>query len=251
MALQEEFEKQGNWLFKNRSLLPLLILVVTLAFYLIIRTDGTDILPSLQVDGFNYQMGCLVVSFFGLIIRIYTVGHTPENTSGRNEKKGQLAESLNSTGIYSMVRHPLYVGNYFMWLGPALLTGNFWFIISFTLLYWLYYEKIMFAEEQFLRGKFGEMYLNWAEKLPAFVPSFKNFVKPELSFSWRKVFKKEKNGLAATFIIFALFDILGKWIEGREDYNYVFIYGTAVTLVIYLILKFLNKKTSVLDEKGR
>ena len=251
MALQEEFEKQGNWLFKNRSLLPLLILVVTLGFYLIVRTDVRNILPSLRVDGFNYQMSCLVVSFFGLIIRIYTVGHTPEKTSGRNEKKGQLAESLNSTGIYSMVRHPLYVGNYFMWLGPGLLTGNFWFIISFTLLYWLYYEKIMFAEEQFLRRKFGEMYLTWAEKLPAFVPSFNNFVNPELSFSWRKVFKKEKNGLVAVFIVFALFDTLGKWIQGREDYNYVFIYGTAVTLVVYLILKFLNKKTSVLDEKGR
>ena len=251
MALQEEFEEQGNWLFKNRSLLPLLILVVTLGLYLFVRTDTSGFLPSIETDGFNYQMVCLAVSFFGLIVRIYTVGHTPEKTSGRNEKKGQLAESLNSTGIYSMVRHPLYVGNYFMWLGPALLIGNFWFILSFTLMYWLYYEKIMFAEEQFLRGKFGEMYLNWAEKLPAFVPSFKNFVKPELSFSWKKVMKKEKNGLAATFVVFALFDIPGKWIQGRDDFNFIFIYGTGVTLVIYLILKVLNKKTSVLDEKGR
>lgn len=251
MALQEEFEEQGNWLFKNRSLLPLIILVVTLAFYLLVRMDLEVLSFDLGVDGFNYQMVCLLVSFFGLIIRIYTVGHTPEKTSGRNEKKGQLAESLNSTGIYSMVRHPLYVGNYFMWLGPALLTGNFWFIISFTLLYWLYYEKIMFAEEQFLRGKFGQMYLDWAEKLPAFVPSFKNFVKPELSFSWKKVLKKEKNGLAAVFLVFSMFDMLGKLIQGREDFNYVFIYGIGVTVIIYLILKFLNKKTSVLDEKGR
>ncbi len=250
MALQEEFEKQGNWLFKNRSLLPLFILAITLAYYLLIRSDTGFFSKAFESDEFNYQLICLLVSFFGLIIRIYTVGYTPEKTSGRNVK-GQLAETLNSTGIYSLVRHPLYVGNYFMWLGPALLVGEFWFIISFTLMYWLYYEKIMFAEEQFLRGKFGDTYLKWAEKLPAFVPNFKNFVKPELSFSLRKVLKKEKNGLAATFLIFALFDISGKWIQGKDDYNYLFIYGFAATLVIYIILKFLNKKTSVLDEKGR
>lgn len=251
MALQEEFEDQGNWLFKNRSLLPLIILMITLVFYLFKKMECNVFLINLYTKGFNYQMACLFVSFFGLIIRVYTVGYTPEKTSGRNEKEGQLAESLNSTGIYSLVRHPLYVGNYFMWLGPALLTGNFWFVVSFTLLYWLYYEKIMFAEEQFLRGKFGDMYLNWAKSLPPFVPNFRNFKKPELSFSWRKVLKKEKNGLAAMFLIFALFDVSGKLIQREEDFNYMFIYGTAITVVIYLLLKFLTKKTSVLDEKGR
>jgi len=251
MALQEEFEEQGNWLFKNRSLLPLIILVVTLGYYLYSKKVGTIFLADFNADDFNYQMGCLLVGFFGLLIRIYTVGYTPEKTSGRNEKGGQLAETLNSTGIYSLVRHPLYVGNYFMWLGPALLTGNFWFIVSFTLLYWLYYEKIMFAEEQFLRGKFGDMYLNWAKTLPPFVPHFKNFKKPELSFSWRKVLKKEKNGFAAMFLIFALFDISGKFIQGQDDYNFVFIYGTVLGIVLYAILKFLTKRTSMLDEKGR
>jgi len=252
MALQEEFEKQGNWLFKNRSLLPLIILVITLGYYLYTRKDGVTFSIDFSTDDdFSFQMVCLLVSFFGLIIRAYTVGYTPAKTSGRNEKKGQLAESLNSTGIYSLVRHPLYVGNYFMWLGPALLTENFWFVISFTLMYWLYYEKIMFAEEQFLRGKFGDMYLKWAENLPAFVPNFKNFVKPELSFSWKKVLKKEKNGLAATFLVFALFDVSGKMIQDQQDFNYLFIYGLGVTIIIYIILKYLSKKTSVLDEKGR
>jgi len=82
----------------------------------------------------------------GLFIRAYAVGHTPANTSGRNTKE-QLADELNTTGIYSMVRHPLYLGNFFMWLGAAVLTKNGWFIVAFILLYWIYYERIMFAEE--------------------------------------------------------------------------------------------------------
>ena len=37
MALQEELEKQGNWLFRYRSLLPLIILLLGTVLYL--RTE--------------------------------------------------------------------------------------------------------------------------------------------------------------------------------------------------------------------
>ncbi len=99
-----------------------------------------------------------------------TVGFAPKNTSGRNTAAGQMADELNVTGIYSIVRHPLYVGNFFMWLGPVLFLRSVWFTIVFCLVYWLYYERIMFAEEQFLRRKFGDAYDKWSEKVKAFIP---------------------------------------------------------------------------------
>ena len=68
------------------------------------------------------------MSFFGLGIRVFTVGFTPKNTSGRNTAE-QIADVLNTSGIYSMVRHPLYVGNFFMWLGIGLLTQNPYFVL--------------------------------------------------------------------------------------------------------------------------
>jgi len=154
MALQEELEKQGVWLFRYRSYLPLVVLLIGTILYL--RTEiypDTFFLEETPYEIF-YEMGCLLVSLLGLFIRIYTVGHTPKNTSGRNVKN-QLADYLNTTGSYSVVRHPLYVGNFLMWLGPALITGNLWFIVAFCFFYWIYYERIMFAEEQFLRKKFG------------------------------------------------------------------------------------------------
>ncbi|WP_317038972.1 hypothetical protein ACF3NR_05840 [Vaginella massiliensis] len=52
--------------------------------------------------------------------------------------------------MYSMVRQPLYLSNFLMWIAPAMLTGNFWFIVAFCLFYWVYYERFMYAEEQFL-----------------------------------------------------------------------------------------------------
>ena len=124
-----------------------------------------------EVMPFSFDLICLAVSTLGLLIRIYTVGHTPKNTSGRNTAEGQVADEVNTTGIYSLVRHPLYVGNFFMWLGPAMYAADIWFAISFVMLYWVYYERIMYAEEQFLVGKFGEIYASWAKITPAFILS--------------------------------------------------------------------------------
>ena len=252
MALQEEFETQGDWLFRYRSNLPLIILLIGIILYL--RTEiypETFFLENTPYEIYFERM-CLLISLFGFAIRVYTVGYTPANTSGRNTK-GQIADNLNTTGIYSLVRHPLYLGNFFMWLGIALLTGNFWFIIAFCLLYWIYYERIMFSEEQFLRKKFGNTYLEWAEKIPAFFPafSFRKFVKPKFPFSWKKVLKKEKNGLFAVFLIFCFFNVIGEFIEGKRDFDYVLIALCIATGILYLILKYLKKYTNILNEKGR
>ena len=161
MALQEELKTQGDFLFKNRSYLPLIILVIGLLVFIYQKHYNTEATGNWLPEFYDYIW--LGISLFGLYICVVTVGHTPKNTSGRNTKEGQIAEELNTTGIYSIVRHPLYLGNFFMWLGVAMLTENTWFVIAFILFYAFYYERIMYAEESFLRQKFGETYLDWAK----------------------------------------------------------------------------------------
>ena len=240
MALQEEMESQGNYLFRHRGTFPIIILVI--GFYIFLQRDKHE-------QGI-YEYVCFAIAMFGLYIRSYTVGHTPANTSGRNTS-GQLADDLNTTGIYSIVRHPLYLGNFFMWFGVALLTANLWFIVSFIFIYWVYYERIMFAEEQFLRKKFGAIYTSWAKETPAFLPTFNKFIKPSLPFSWKKVLKKEKNGLVAVFLIFFIFYATACYFEKQEINNSFLIYGSAFSVALYLFLKYLKKYTKVLDEEGR
>ena len=182
MALVHEFENSGNWLFRRRSWLPVFMVVAgIIVMYLgnrqAILFDMRD------------ELIFLGVSLFGQIIRILTVGFTPKNTSGRNTVNGQIADELNVTGIYSLLRHPLYLGNFFMWLGPVLFLRSFCFTLIFGLLYWIYYERIMFAEEQFLRRKFGEIYDKWSETVGSFIPYSLKFIRPNLPFSVRNVLR--------------------------------------------------------------
>ncbi|MFA6946044.1 MAG: isoprenylcysteine carboxylmethyltransferase family protein, partial [Pedobacter sp.] len=175
MALTEQMEGQGTWLFKHRGVLPLIIFVIGAGLFLKNESSPENWILKEKHYGIIFEMACLAVSFLGFLIRIYTVGYSRPNTSGRNTKN-QVADELNTTGIYSIVRNPLYVGNFFMWLGIAMLTGNFWFIIAFILFYFLYYERIIFTEEEFLKKKFGDTYLLWARKTPVIVPRFGAFV---------------------------------------------------------------------------
>lgn len=250
MALQEELELQGNKLFRYRSHLPLILLIVSIPVFIY-----TKIYSNLFQDYITYNLWELIsfgVCLVGLLVRVYTVGYTPKNTSGRNTTEGQVADVLNTQGIYSTVRHPLYVGNFFMWLGIAMLVQDLWYIIAFIFIYWVYYERIMFAEEQFLRKKFGEIYVKWSLKTPAFIPSLKNFSSNDLTFSWKKVIKKEKNGIAAVFIVFLLFRAIKDYIETETFVTDSYLlYITVGSVVLYFILKFIKKYTSFFDEEGR
>lgn len=248
MALIEELEDQGNVLFKNRSFIPIAFLASGLGVYLFKVNNMTY--PDL---GFNYWLICLAVGILGLLVRVYTVGHTPKNTSGRNTTEGQVADELNETGIYSLVRHPLYLGNYLMWLSVAMITADFWYLVAFTFIYWVYYERIMFAEEAFLRRKFGEKYLKWAADKPAFWPKLKSPVTPKYPFSLKKVLKKEKNGVAALFGLFYIFEVAGEYIKwGSFEFKPTFwFWGFVVSTVLYFILKVLKNNTALFEEEGR
>lgn len=198
------------------------------------------------------EMIFLGVSIFGQIIRILTVGFAPKNTSGRNTAGGQIADELNVTGIYSIVRHPLYVGNFFMWLGPVLFLRSVWFTVVFCLVYWLYYERIMFAEEQFLRRKFGEAYDKWSEIVSAFIPFHVKLIRAKLPFSIRNILKREYNSFINIFVIFAVLDLFRNFfLSGRIYMTEIWMWMLIGAAGIWLIIRSIHKYTKLLEVEGR
>jgi protein-S-isoprenylcysteine O-methyltransferase Ste14 len=245
MALVHEFENSGNWLFKRRSWLPVFMIVAgVIMMYLgnrqAILFDMRD------------ELIFLGVSLFGQAIRVLTVGYTPKNTSGRNTVNGQIADELNVTGIYSLLRHPLYLGNFFMWLGPVLFLRSVWYTVVFGLLYWLYYERIMFAEEQFLRRKFGEIYDKWAENVSSFVPYSFKYIPSKLPFSVRNVIKREYNSFFNIFLIFTILDLFRNYFLSERIYltnMWIYLFGSV--FIIWIAVRAIHKLTRWLEVEGR
>lgn len=246
MALTEEFESTGNWLFRWRSYLPLAVIGI----FLFALREYEYLGHSEKLDHL-WEAFCLIVSFFGLGIRIFTIGYTPRRTSGRNTKK-QVADALNTTGMYSVVRNPLYLGNFFMGLGIALFAHFWWLTLIYILIFWLYYERIIYAEEAYLRNKFGDEYLDWANVTPLFVPKLSKYRKADLPFSLRNVLRREYNGFFAVIIVMFILETVGElFAEGELDFDLGWIVLVGIGFIVWLILRTLKKYTTFLNVEGR
>ena len=242
MALLDEYIHSGNYLFRKRSFTPLALYILAT---LVILLDAGAILY--QPD-WLWSAVCLVVSLSGLTVRVMVVGTVPGGTSGRNTK-GQLARTLNTRGIYSVVRHPLYLGNFLMWFGLILYVGHIWFWMVAAL---LYYERIMFAEEAFLKEKFGEDFEQWAGHTPAFIPGIGKWKAPDRNFSVRKVIRREYRGLVAVIITFVYLNLLKNHATaGRlwlEPYWQILL---GVGLVLFVTIRLIKKTTPWLDKPAK
>ena len=247
MPLREEFAAAGQWLFRWRSYLPVVLFVPVVVVTWTHARDGL-----LPVPDRGWDLFCLTVSMLGVVVRALAIGHAPAGTSGRNTTEGQIASTINTTGVYSIVRHPLYVGNFLNWMGIALLPRSLWLATVIVLAFWLYYERIMFAEEEFLRGKFGAAYEEWASRTPAFLPDPRLWQPPALPFSGRNVLKREYSGVLGVVACLAALDVVRDSIViGTPTIDPLWEAILLTTLALYIVLRTLKRHTSVLHVEGR
>lgn len=241
MFYNDQMANAGNSLFRWRSYVPIIFFSVLLLSMKRFEYLGKDHTLDLIWEG-----GCLIISFLGLAIRCLTVGFTPHNTSGRNTKE-QVAAALNTTGAYSIVRNPLYLGNFVIWLGISMFHHDWIVVLSTTCIFWIYYERIIIAEEKYLEEKFGVIYKQWALRTPAFVPRFYGYIRPNQRFSYRKVLRKEYSGFFAIIITMFTLEIVGDMFYTKGIVIDIY-WLIAVTLgaVVYISLRTLKKKTRIL-----
>lgn len=172
--LRDKLVSQGGALFAKRGYLPLLLSPIA----------ALALLESLQFSGAYgvvveniWDLLCVLLSFSGLLLRALTVGYVPAGTSGRNTHE-QRATVLNTTGVYSIVRNPLYLANFVIFLGFVVFLKVWWFPLIVIPVFALYYERIILAEEAFLEQKFGNEFVEWAAKTPAVFPRFRLWRRP-------------------------------------------------------------------------
>ncbi len=245
-SLGEHLVAEGNWLFRYRSYLPIVLIVpLTLAMTQVHYLFGSH--SSQHV----WTAGCFTCSLIGLLICCAVVGSVPAGTSGRNTRR-QIAEELNTTGWYSVVRNPLYFANFIIWTGVVAYPRNATLMLMFVSTYWLYYERIIAAEELFLFQRFGKRYDAWRRKTPIFVPRFGSWQAAELPFQFRSVLRREYPGFFAVALAFFLLDTTAHWFVDHRIYvdpSWAVLAGTGA--VTFFVFRFLKRHTEVLDLSGR
>ncbi|WP_421875452.1 methyltransferase family protein [Marinoscillum sp.] len=230
----------GNFLFRYRGEIPVLLLVIGLVVRYNHYAAG-------NLYDSTYDYACLGISLVGFCFRIHAVGYSPRGTSGRNTGQ-QMATNLNMTGLYSIVRHPLYLANFVIWLPIAMLSYSSLFCIAFLLFFMMFYTYIISVEEEFLSKKFGLLYDEWKNETPAFIPNFTLYSKSYMAFNWKKVLRKEKNGLAAIFTTYFLFQVAHALGSHQSviifiNENVFWIIMFVLSVVNYLVMKLLMLKS--------
>ena len=145
-----------NFFFSNRSFTP--VPIALLIIYL----------SNLSVLYFVYGV---ILVLIGESIRINAVSHAGGITRTMNVG----APSLCTSGLYSMTRNPLYLGNMIIYLGIVLIAGGEHVFImgGIVFLYFTFqYMMIISLEEETLKKLFGDEYISYMQNVPRLFPKF-------------------------------------------------------------------------------
>ena len=83
----------------------------------------------------------------------------------------QRDHALETTGWYSHVRHPGYLGSLLASLGAAISFGSALALPLFSAMVWFQWRRVR-HEERVLAGRFGELWRAYAARTGALLPRF-------------------------------------------------------------------------------
>ncbi|WP_447760367.1 methyltransferase family protein [Sphingopyxis panaciterrae] len=231
---QQELARSGKRLFFIRGT----YIYITIAISMLIAWCSKDWGPFKTPFGdcawFWLSLG---VASTGAIVRIFTSGWAALGTSGRAKVAAEASE-LNTTGPYSLVRNPLYVGRILNFTGLAMLSGSWVFGAIVFLLGILIYERISIYEEEFLREKFGPAHAEWAKDVPALLPRLHGWIKPKYPFWWKRMIWREQNKLflLATTVFLTWFARLNFDFGALTPDQWTWVYAYGALVVVRFII---------------
>ena len=91
---------------------------------------------------------------------------------------GKKRDSLVTTGIYSVVRHPLYFFSFLGVLGIGFASNQLTVLVLLAAGFFLVYLPLIGREEAFLQERFGTAFTDYINRVPRLVPNFSLYVPP-------------------------------------------------------------------------
>ena len=177
--------RAGDFGFHYRGLLIPFVLAT-----LLVVTRPSEALRADSVAR-GVTLAGIAIALSGQAIRFFEIGFAYIKRGGKNRRI--YADDLVTEGVYAHVRNPMYVANFLILVGLAILWGSpLAFAIGVPLVGFLYFA-IVVSEEAYLRDKFGAAYDAYARDVNRFVPRLAGLFDTVQGsrYDWRKALRKE------------------------------------------------------------
>jgi protein-S-isoprenylcysteine O-methyltransferase len=108
----------------------------------------------------------VIVGFIISVVALNQLGNNWTGMLGYRIKKNQV---LVKNGIYKWIRHPIYLGMIMEITGYELIVNSWLVVPIFMLVFW-YVKRHIKKEDNLLRQKYNNDFLNYKKKVKALVP---------------------------------------------------------------------------------
>jgi protein-S-isoprenylcysteine O-methyltransferase Ste14 len=117
----------------------------------------------------------------GCLLRLWAAGHID---------KGRV---LTQGGPYAMTRNPLYLGSFLMALGIILGGQGYWLLPLFGVFFATFYIPVMKAEAEHLLDIYGQEFVEYSKRVPAFFPLIRKAGAGASTFHWSRVIRNREH----------------------------------------------------------
>ena len=191
-----------RWIHRRRPLLTALFVLAVIGLALVDPAPPADLITPRPAVLFVLPWVLLIV---GVAVRIWGSGNLRKN------------REITRTGVYRMVRHPLYLGSLAMFLAMFLTVGDplVGAVLFVTMVAAVYYPTMM-DEEAYLRAHFPEQTADYVH-LPRLVPNVFRIGEAVASDRFTLAAARANLGLRSLGFLVALPLLLEllRWVEGR------------------------------------
>ncbi len=233
------FSALGRFVFRYRDYLAPVI-----AILILLLTEPWPFLGSPYADRWLGFFG-FVVALLGQAIRMTVIGYAYIVRGGVN--KEIAAPRLVAEGFYAHSRNPMYLGNFLLIIGLALVYNSPAVYLVGLPLCIIGLVSIVRAEEEFLLGRFGAEYAEYCRRVPRFIPNMRGLYATlsGMQFDWRRVLRKEYGTTlawtSAMTIFLAVEQVHWDGLSESDDELTALGVSWAVVFAAYLIVRWLKK----------
>ena len=141
---------------------PFLIFPIIIATATVILLSYYNMIPAFKSNG-------LIMAIIGIVL--ITLGIIFWLLAGVNSRidKNIKSNKLVTTGIYALVRHPIYAAFLYAVTGLTFISNNLYLLILPVICWLILTIAMMKTEEKWLYDKFGESYAEYSRNVSIFV----------------------------------------------------------------------------------